>query len=104
MPTAPPSALSTSDSPNTMRITCRGRQPMARSTPNSRVRSKTLINMVFITPTPPMRMAIRDTDQVNAYTHWSMSCSRSKSDEVVAMTSENRCSMRWRSAECGRWS
>ena len=57
MPTAPPSSETTIDSPKTMPITRRRRQPIARSTPISRVRSKTLIRVLFIMPRPPTSTA-----------------------------------------------
>ena len=56
-PTTPPKKATITDSPNIITITLRLRQPMARNTPISRVRSKTLIRVLFIIPRPPTSTA-----------------------------------------------
>lgn len=57
MPSAAAIVQSTSDSPTISRMILRPRQPIARRIPISRVRSKTDMVIVFITPIAPITTA-----------------------------------------------
>ncbi|MCY1452482.1 hypothetical protein D9M71_694050 [compost metagenome] len=77
-PMAPPTTLSSTDSLRNCRRMSLCRAPVATRMPISRVRSRTVIHITFITPMPPTSSdtaAIRPSIRVMLSCAWACACS-----------------------------